>query len=394
MPDARLYLDYAATTPLDPAVRRAMLPHLRRVFGNPSSLHAEGQEAQAAVDRSREVVARLLSVGFREVVFTGSATEANNLALRGAVRGWRAAHPGVPLLPRLLVSAVEHESVLETVRDLERRGEAEVKILPVDGKGVVLSGALSQTLDDRTALVSVQYVNNETGVRQDVPALAEAVKSFRERRGGTFPLFHTDAVQAFTHYECALSVLGVDLLTLSAHKCYGPKGVGVLAGKVAALAPLLTGGGQEFGVRSGTHNVAGIVGGAEAFSLAAARRARDTAKTIKLAKLFLQEITSVLPDITVNGVSLGEASRAPHILNLALPRGCTLDLVVALDQAGVAVSTGSACASRAALPSHVLRAMGFPEERIRRSFRVSFGRMVTPAEIREAAQKIHAVLSA
>ncbi len=394
MPDARIYLDYAATTPVVLSVRRAMSPYLGVRFGNPSSLHAEGQEAQAAVDRSREIVGRLLGVGFRDIVFTGSATEANNLALRGVVRQWHAAHHAAARLPKLLVSAVEHESVLETARDLERGGEAEMTVVPVDANGRVVSAAFRQALDDRTALVSVQYVNNETGVQQDVPAFAAMARELRERHDVAFPLFHTDAVQAFNYFDCALSALGADLLTLSAHKCYGPKGIGVLSGSVGTLLPLLTGGGQEFGIRSGTHNVPGIVGCAEALSLAAARRARETAKTLKLAKLFLQELAKEVPGVGVNGISLDDGGRAPHILNLTLLRGCTLDLVVALDRAGVAVSTGSACASRASAPSHVLRAMGAPEERARRSFRVSFGRMTTPAEIREAVQRIREVLSA
>ncbi|MDO8469678.1 MAG: cysteine desulfurase family protein [bacterium] len=485
--ERRIYLDYAATTPLDPAVRRAMLPYLGAAFGNPSSLHSFGQEAQAAVDRSRETVARLLGVGFRDVVFTGSATEANNLALRGVIgmarqskRQARRVSPlasgvsaglaehlrsraaalrdvpsGIPssltgrgsVLPKVVVSAVEHESIMETARDMERVGEAEVVVVPVDREGIVDLGALERALDERTVLVSIQYVNNETGVVQPVAKISEIIRNFREEKRKkkkeigndassffsfpfSYPLLHTDAVQAFNYLDCALPELGVDLMTLSAHKCYGPKGVGVLAmgnrqpttdnrqrnrstlhSSGYTLAPIVTGGGQEFGIRSGTENVAGIVGCAAALALAAERRERDAGKVGKLKKLFLIELLKRVPGTELNGVlsgtqrrNLGDCkgfafaaprSHAPHILNIALPqesKACTLELVVALDQHGVAVSLGSACASRMTAPSHVLQAMGMPDERIRRSLRVSFGRPTTRGEVLEAVRRMGEVL--
>lgn len=370
----RIYLDYAATTPIDPRVFSAMRPYFGERFGNAGSLHAYGQEAQAALNSAREKVAALLGVQFREIIFTGSATEANNLALRGAWRGRRDKN-----LRRLIVSAVEHESVLATARDLEREG-AEVEILPVDKTGRVDLKKLRAALHAETFLVSVMSAQNEVGTIQPIAEISEIVRGWRG--GKTYPLFHTDAAQAAQFLDCSPSALGADLLTLSAHKIYGPKGIGVLYKKTdLPLDPILTGGGQEFGLRSGTENVPLAVGLAKALELAAAERKKTADHLGKLQKELWRIIKRAAPSAELNGPALGK-NRLPNNINVHLPGLAADKILTALDLNGVAASSGSACASRAAAPSHALLAMGLGEKRARTSIRFSLGRPTTMAEIR------------
>ena len=224
----RIYLDYAATTPVDPAVRRAMEPYFARVFGNPGSLHRFGQEASAAVFAARRAIADAIGARHDEIVFTGSATEANNLALRGAVAAYIRAHPRFirsDRRPRIIVSAIEHESILETARDLERDG-AEVVYLPISREGIVDLKKLARSINNRTVLVSIQYANNEVGTIQPMAEIANIVRNFKssiQLPGVSLPVFHTDAAQALQFLDCGVTTLGADLMTLSSHKVYGPK---------------------------------------------------------------------------------------------------------------------------------------------------------------------------
>lgn len=383
----RLYFDYAASTPVDPRVVCAMQPYFLQRFGNPGSLHHFGQEALAAVDASRETLARLIGADFREVVFTGSATEANNLALRGTLRAWRAAHPGVQ--PRIIVSAIEHESVLETARDLAARDGAEVIFLPVDRAGVVDLAALRGALNDRTVVVSVMYANNEIGTIQPVAKIAALVAEARLRRGASarWPLFHTDAVQAFQFLDCDVRALGVDLMTLSAHKIYGPKGIGLLYQAASAvLESEITGGGQEFDLRSGTENVPLIVGFARAAEIACAVRKREAKRVSTLRSRLFKGIKKIFPAAEVNGACTAGADAdvaIPNILNIYLPGRSAEDMVVKLDLAGVAASAGSACRSRAMTASYVVEALGHPhsKERAKSSLRFSMGRQTTKEDV-------------
>ncbi len=404
---ARLYFDHAASTPVDPRVFRAMEPYFLRRFGNPGSLHGFGQEAMAAVDISRETLARLIGADFRDIVFTGSATEANNLALRGAVVAWRdarangasASGSGVGsgagagtkeagaavdgLAPRVIVSAIEHESVLLTARDLARDG-AEVVVLPVDRHGVVDLAALRGAFNDRTAIVSVVQVNNEIGTVQPVAAIAAAVAASR-RPGAPWPVFHTDAVQAFAYAECGVRSLGVDMMTLSGHKISGPKGIGLLyirgGADHAPLRTAITGGGQEFGLRSGTENVPLIVGFAKAAELAAAARNKEAKRLAGIRARAFEGIKKIFPGAEVNGFGAEGGAAAPHILNVFLPGHAAEDVVVKLDLAGVAVSAGSACRARAMEPSYVVAAQGYGAHRAASSVRFSFGRQTTRADL-------------
>jgi len=434
----RVYCDYAATTPVDPRVIRAMEPYFGAKFGNASSLHSFGQEAIAAVDGARETVAKAIHANFREVIFTGSATEANNLALRGALNGimnhesrikgggekrGAVIHNSNFIIPRIIVSAIEHESVLETARDLERDG-VDVVIVPVDRRGVVDLKKLKAALNERTVLVSAMYANNEIGTVEPVSEIARIVSDFREelrirnQESGknktalihdsnfVLPLLHADAVQAFQFLDCDVDRLGVDFMTLSGHKLYGPKGVGALYVRGARakhesgirnqgtdptiipnsrfiIHPLLTGGGQEFGLRSGTENVPAIVGFARAIELAVAVRAATAHRLDGFSHRFWNGLRKICPHAILHGVPLEKAvsrGRLPNVMNVCLDRNAQ-EFLMALDLAGVAASAGSACAARSPVPSHVLRAIGCSREEQRASVRFSFGRPTSARDI-------------
>ncbi len=379
-----MYFDYAASTPLDVRVERAMRPYFLKHFGNPGSLHHFGQEAIAAVDASRETLARLINADFRDIIFTGSATEANNLALRGAVRAWQEHHAAVR--PRVIVSAIEHESVLETARDLARDG-VEVIYLPVNRAGIIDRVALRKSLNERTVVVSIMYANNEIGVIQPMAEIAATIAEFKKT--ARYPLFHTDAVQAFQFLDCDVHALGVDMMTLSAHKIYGPKGIGLLYAKNVTVNPSyirgeIVGGGQEFGLRSGTENVPLIVGFALAAEIALAVQKKEAKRILIIRNYLLKNIKKIFPAAEVNG-GVGDdgaiVAALPNILNVYIPDHTAEDMVVKLDLAGVAVSAGSACRARALTSSHVIEALSYAKERARSSLRFSLGRQTKKEEV-------------
>jgi cysteine desulfurase len=323
------------------------------------------------VDKARATLADALGVDFREVIFTASATEANNLVLRGVVKG---ANNDQPV--RVIVSAIEHESVLETARELEEEG-VEVIYLPVDKNGVVDLETFKKALTPETVLVSIMYVNNETGVTQPIAEIGKIVQEFKKQRTNDsgnkpYPIFHTDAAQASQLFSCLPSELGVDCMTISGHKIYGPKGVGALFSQSAIkpfVSTLLSGGGQEFGLRSGTENVPAIAGFGKAMELAVKERSARKEYIEGKRDRFLKGLKKIYPKIQVNtGKNISS-----HILNLWIPGYAAEDLLMRLDLGGVAVSSGSACRSRSFMTSYVLQAMGLSPKRIRESIRVSFG---------------------
>ncbi|MFH1246270.1 MAG: cysteine desulfurase family protein [Candidatus Liptonbacteria bacterium] len=404
-----LYFDYAATTPVDPRVLRAMRPYFGTNFGNPGSLHRFGQEAVAAVDDARENIAGAIGADFREIIFTGSATEANNLALRGIIKAYRKNFPN----PQIMISTIEHESVRETAHDLAKDGIQVIEI-GVDKNGFIDLTALEKALTPETLLVSIMYANNEVGTVQPIKKIAEIIGKFRREhenniqiRPGSkiskikLPLFHTDAVQALQFLPCNVRDLGVDLMTLSAHKIYGPKGTGLLYIRNGAnVAPYITGGGQEFGIRSGTENVPQIVGSHEAVKILEKDR-EDTKRAIKKLSAYMWEkIKAMAPKIQLNGPELGgqkpqsvkdkegQLERIPNILNIYFPGIRAADLIMKMDLSGLAVSSGSACTSRSPMPSHVLLALGHPAKRAEQSVRISLGRTTTKEEVDSALQII------
>ena len=383
----RIYLDYAATTPVDAGVARAMA---KTPFGNPGSLHSFGQEAIAAVDASRETIARTIGAEFREIIFTSSATEANNLALRGAVARWRLEKHGKlekhsAQTPRIIISAIEHESVLETARELERDG-VEVISIPVDQHGIVDLAHIKKSLNENTVLVSIMYANNEIGAIQPIAEIAKTIRVFTPHA-----LFHIDAVQAFQFLNCDVRELGVDMMTLSSHKIYGPKGAAALYVRNAdnrrvasSLRPLIFGGGQEFGMRSGTENVPAIVGFAKAVEITETVRTKESKRIAILRDQLWRGIKKICPEAELNGAAKTTAAATamlPNILNIYFPGHAAQDLLTRFDLAGLAVSSGSACRSRAFESSYVIEALGYSKERAKSSIRFSLGRPTTKAEI-------------
>jgi cysteine desulfurase len=364
----RIYLDNSATTPLDPRVVQAMQPHLEAVFGNPSSLHREGREAREGLDRARAQVARLLNADPGEILFTASGTESDNLALTGTIEalGEHENH--------IIASSIEHPAVLETCRSLERRG-VDVTFLPADAEGLIDPDELAGAFRPATRLVSVMTANNVVGTVQPINELARIAHDHGV-------LFHTDAVQAAGRIPLDVRAQPIDLLSLAAHKIYGPKGVGALfARKGTPLAPIIHGGGQERGLRSATENIAGIAGFGRAAEIARAEMPGEAVRLVKMRDRIIETVTAGIP----NAYLIGHRHRRlpGHVcLGFAGLEGESIRLLLAMDEAGIAISTGSACsAHRANQPSHVLQAMGFDPLRARGSLRVTLGRFNTNADV-------------
>jgi cysteine desulfurase len=366
----RIYLDHNATTPLDPEVLQAMTAVLASEFGNPSSLHWFGQKARAALDVARAQVAALLGATASEIVFTGSGTEADNMALRGVA--------GTSREPRraILYTAIEHHAVVNTAKALAEEG-VPTEAVRVGADGIVDLEDLDRRLGPGTALVSIMLANNETGLVQPVAEVAR-----RARAAGA--LVHCDAVQAAGKIPIDVRTLDVDLLTVSAHKFYGPKGAGALYVKRGTrLSALLRGGAQEKNRRAGTENVAAIVGMGAAAARAGAALASEAARETGLRDA-LEAALLAIPGTSRNGTG----PRVPNTVNVSFEGIEAESLLMALDLAGVAVSTGAACAAGAIEPSHVLRAMALPMARIEGSIRLSIGRGTTEEDVREAAGRI------
>jgi cysteine desulfurase len=361
-----VYLDHNATTPVHPAVVEAMTKVLREDFGNPSSVHHFGQRAKAAMDQARSAVASLIGGDPSEVVFTSGGTESDNFAIRGtaeALDTTRRRH--------LIATTIEHEAVLNTLKALARRGRP-TTLLRVDGTGIVAPDALKEALTDDTAVVSVMHANNEIGTIQPILELARMAHD----RGA---LFHTDAVQTAGKVTVDVRELDIDLLSISAHKFYGPKGVGALwIRRGLRLLPVLTGGKHERSRRAGTENVAGIVGMGVAATLAAAKIDEEAKRISALRDRLEEGVLRAVPGTTVNGA---RSPRVPNTTNISFDRIEAESLLIALDLEGVAVSTGSACSSGTLEPSHVLKAMGFPPHRTQNSIRFSLGAVNTEADV-------------
>ena len=385
----RIYLDYAATTPVDPVVFRAMEPYFMSRFGNAGSLHSFGQEAIAALDAARETVAASVGADFQEMIFTGSATEANNLVLRGVMSRLSSTDRRL-LKPQIIISSIEHESILETARNLENNG-VDVSYLPVDKTGTVDLKKLEASLNKNTILVSVMHANNEIGTIQPIEKIGRIINDFKKNRSPStdrqLPLFHTDASQAFQFLDCNITKLGVDFMTFSSHKIYGPKGAGALYFKNSNLNAIITGGGQEFGLRSGTENIPTIVGFAKAVEISTNLRESADKRIKELRGELWRGIKKICPKAEINGVPFSGSVIAshllclPNILNVYFPKYGVQDLLTKFDLFGLAVSSGSACRARASRTSYVIEALGYPKERARSSVRFSLGRPTTGKEI-------------
>lgn len=367
-----VYLDYAATTPVDKRVAEKMIPYLTETFGNPASnSHSFGWEAEEAVEKARADIAALINADSKEIVFTSGATESNNLAIKGAAHFYKSKGN------HLITVKTEHKAVLDTMRELERQGY-EVTYLDVQENGLVDLDVLKAAIREDTILVSVMWVNNEIGVVQDIPAIGEIC---RERK----IIFHVDAAQACGKVPVDVEAAKVDLLSMSGHKVYGPKGIGALYVRRkprVRLEAQMHGGGHERGFRSGTLPTHQIVGMGEAFRIAKEELAQDTAHYLKLRDIFLKGIEGI-EEVYING---DLEHRVPNNLNVSFNFVEGESLIMAVKE--LAVSSGSACTSASLEPSYVLRALGRNDELAHSSLRITFGRMTTEEEVQFAAKLI------
>jgi cysteine desulfurase len=361
------YLDHSATTAVDPRVVETMLPYWTEIYGNPSSLYGLGRRAAVALEDARGRCARALNCQPTEIIFTACGSESDNLALRGV--GFAAAAKGKR---HIITTPIEHHAVLHTAADLAERFDFDVTQVAVDRYGLVVPAAVEAAIRPDTALISVMYANNEVGT---IEPIAE-IGAIARRRG--IP-FHTDAVQAGGQLTLDVQTLNVDLLALSAHKFYGPKGVGLLyVRRGTRLLPAQTGGGQERGRRAGTENVAYIVGMARALELAQAEREAETLRLQALRDWLISDLLAHIPDVELTG---HPAQRLPGHVSLVIRGVEAQSLLIALDLAGVAASSGSACASGAPSPSHVLTAMGFDPTEALGALRLTLGRENAEADV-------------
>jgi len=362
-----IYLDHSATTPVDPRVVDAMAPYWTEMYGNPSSVYGLGRRSAAALEDARRTVARILNAQPTEIVFSSCGTESDNLAIRGtalaaAAKGRR----------HLITTPIEHHAVLHTVADLVERFDFEVTHVPVDRSGLVDPDGVRAAIRPDTALISVMLANNEVGTIEPVAEIGAIARQFGVP-------FHTDAVQAAASMALDVEALQVDLLALSAHKFHGPKGVGLLyVRKGTRLGPVQTGGSQERGRRAGTENVPYIVGMARALELSAEDRAAEFARLLALRERLLAGILARIPDVELTG---HRERRLPGHLSLIVRGVEAQSLLIALDLAGIAASSGSACASGAPTPSGVLRAMGYAPDEALGALRLTLGRSNSEADV-------------
>lgn len=375
-----IYLDYAAATPLDQAVHDAMRPYFSDHFYNPSASYQSARGVRKDIDEARAVIAKALGVRPVELIFTAGGTEANNLAIQGIMK----LYPGA----RVLVSAIEHDSVLEPASLFN------MAYIPVNSKGVVDPDVLKRLIDDETVLVSVLFANNEIGVVQHMSALSSAIETARNQRtasGNNLPLyFHSDAAQALNYLKVQPHRLGIDLLSLNGGKIYGPKQSGLLYVRTGVeIDPLIYGGGQERGKRSGTENVPAIMGLSHAIATAVERRTEDEKHMEQLRRLFIDQLQEQLPKVSLTEV--GE-THLPNIVHISFPGWDNERLMMELDERGIQCAVGSACSASSDEPSHVLKAVGFSSEQAQSSLRFSMGRSTTAEDVRVVVSVLKEIL--
>jgi cysteine desulfurase len=379
-----IYLDHAATTPLDPAVEKAMAPFWRKFYGNPSSLYKEGREGATAVAEARQTVAGVLGCLPKEIIFTAGGTESVNLAIFGVARQYELAHKKKG---HLIASAIEHHAVLHSLEALKQEGW-EVTLVKVDKDGAVKLDDLKKAVRKNTMLISIMYANNEIGTLEPVAEIGKWVGGLNKARspkGLPKIYFHSDACQAGNSLELAVGKLGVDLLSINGSKIYGPKQVGALYVKTGTpLRPIIFGGGQERNLRSGIENVPGVVGLAAALKLAQKTRTKENARVKTLRNFLLTQILKKISGVTLNGPDdrgSKESRRLPNNINISIKDIEGEVAMFYLDSYNIAVSTGSACSSSSPDPSHVILALGKPQKNAFSSLRLTLGKGTTKAEV-------------
>jgi cysteine desulfurase len=384
-----IYLDNAATTPVDPLVIAAMKPYFNKKYGNPSEFHALGTQAKIALEYSRKFIADFLGCQAQEIIFTGSATESINLSHKGLIEAIKNESPR-SFKPHIITSAIEHSAVLETCRHLQKTNQAAITYLPVDCFGLISLKQLKKAIRQETVLVSVMYVNNEIGTIEPIEAIGRLIKQLNRSNRKNRIYFHTDATQAIQYLPSNVKKLGVDFLSFTGHKIYAPKGIGVLFAKTETpLARQLDGGGQEFGQRASTENLPYIVGLAKAVSLVKKSKARSAKTTAKLGRQLIKKITG-LPGVFLTGHPV---KRVPHIVSCLIDGVEGEAIVLHLSDFGIMVSSGSACTSSKLSPSHVLTAMGIPQESAHGSLRFSLGKHIAEKDIDYAAEKLKKIIN-
>lgn len=387
----RIYLDYAATTPVDKDVMKEILPYFSEKFGNAMSVHSFGQEAGQAIDTAREKVAKFFICSPSEIIFTSGATESNNLTVKGVVKSFYSVSRKKGEIPHIITTAFEHHCVLDACKSLEKEGLAEITFLPVGKDGVVKLSNVKRAIRENTILISVMYVNNEIGTVQPIAEIGKLVKAQNGKRKNRI-LFHTDATQGINYFDCNVSNLGIDLLSFSGHKIYGPKGVGVLYVKRGTpIKRIQDGGDQEYKLRAGTHNVTGIVGLGKAVELLTTKNQQLTIKKIKeLRDYLIDKVLREIPKTYLNG---SKEKRSPNNANFRFDNVEGEGLILSLDLEGIAASTGSACSSGALEPSHVLLALGLRHEQAHGSLRITIGKYTTKSELDQTVKVLKEVVS-
>ena len=367
----KFYFDCASTTPLDPRVFKAMRPYFFNNFGNAANLYKLGRDAKIAVENALGRISLVLGCLPEEFVFTGSATESDNLAILGVARANR------EFGNKIIISNVEHKGIIAACKALKEEG-FEICELKVDKNGLISSGDLKKNIDKKTILVSITYADNETGTIQPIREIAEIIKKFRVRNNRVLPYFHTDATQAASYLNLNVEKLGVDLMTLSAHKIYGPKGIGGLyIRKGTNIKAIIVGGGRE--LQSGTGNIPGIVGFGEALFLADKYRNSEFRRIKELRDKLQNSIIKLVPKIVLNG---HPEKRLPNFLNVSILDVEGEAMLLHLDDKGISVGTGSACNSQSLKPSHIIAALGRPYEYIHGNLRFSLGKYTTDSSIK------------
>ncbi|MST04345.1 MAG: cysteine desulfurase [Candidatus Pacebacteria bacterium] len=399
----RIYFDYASTSPIDKDVLKTISNTSGAIFGNPSSIHQIGQIASKTIFEAKKSIASAIGAKYNEIIFTSGATEANNLVILGTYNYFIKNNNK---RPHIITTQTEHESILEPLKSIEPY--CDITYIPVSKDGLIDLNFLTSAIKENTILISVIMANNETGTIAPIKEISKIIKEFSARDGSSlggkinkssiYPLLHTDASQALQFININVEELGIDLLTLSAHKIYGPKGIGLLYAKNllpknnktlnSPINPIILGGGQEFGFRSGTEDVPKIAGFQKSIEINEKIKKQNYKKIKELNNYFIKRLKNIHQNLEINGQDLSSNKRIPNIVNIYIPEKDKESLLISMDLKGVCASSGSACASRANKESGVLKSMGFNEERINQSIRFSFGKFTNKKEIDESIKII------
>jgi cysteine desulfurase len=388
----RIYLDHGATTPVDKKVLAEIMPYFSEKYGNAMSVHGFGAEANEAMEKARKQTADFFGATPEEIVFTSGATESNNLTIKGVVAAYYDKNKNTKIKPHIITTAFEHHCVLDSCKELEKEGLAEIAFIKPEKDGIISVSDIEKAIKSSTILVSVMYVNNEIGTVQPIAEIGKMIKTRNDTsftlHASRFPiLFHTDATQAVNYFDCNVEKLGVDLLSMSAHKIYGPKGIGALyIRKNTLIKRVQDGGGQEFGKRAGTHNVPGIVGLGMAISMI--KKQEMVKKNKEILELRNYLIKKVLKEISQTRLNGSQIKRSPNNTNFSFRNVEGESLLMMLDMEGIAVSTGSACTSGALEPSHVLMSLGLKPEDAHGSIRMTLGKHTTKKDIDYTVKKL------